>query len=494
MEPIRQEVVAQIERRKVARWNTNAFSYAIPRRGANFALFSVLMDLISTFFAFLVAELLAPGLLRASMPLLAWLPVALVFAIRPITFAALGLYDSSRRFHFMSETRLVLLALGLSLLALLGSFYLIQVVITLLWVLAFAMVSGILLVGWRLTAYVSSYASTVRSVVQPRRILIVGANALAQELVGLVEASPLRNQVVAGFLDNIPQKAFAGYPVIGTLEDNIFQLIQTQDIDEVIVAGSLEETSEGRGKALRELKFLPVPVRFVPRYLDISLYSASNASLDALPLSTLRQPAMSSTQRLFKRAFDIAAAGTIFLMVLPVFLVIYIAIKLDSPGPAFFLQDRVGEYGRKFKIYKFRSMVNNAERLVDKVKIVDENGNTIHKVKNDFRVTRIGKIIRKTSLDELPQLLNVLRGDMSLVGPRPEVLKIVREEYHPWQYQRFLVPQGITGWWQVNGRSDNPCHLSTDQDLYYIENYSFWLDIRILFMTIPALLRGKGAF
>ncbi len=494
MEPIRQEVVAQIERRKVARWNTNAFSYAIPRRGANFALFAVLMDIISTFFAFLVAELLAPGLLSANMTLVNWIPVGLVFAIRPITFAALGLYDSSRRFHFMNETWYVLLALALSILSLLGSFYLIQVVLLPVWVLAFALVSSVLLVGWRLTAYVSSYASTVRSVVQPRRILIVGANNLAKELVGLVEASPLRNQKVAGFLDNIPQKEFAGYPVMGTLEHNIFEIVQNQDIDEVIVAGSIEEAKEGTSKALRELKFLPVPVRFVPRYLDISLYSASNASLDALPLSTLRHPAMSSTQRLLKRAFDIAAAGTVFLLVLPVFAVISIAIKLDSPGPVFFLQDRVGEHGRKFKIFKFRSMVNNAERLVDKVKIVDEHGNTIHKVKNDFRVTRIGKIIRKTSLDELPQLLNVIRGDMSLVGPRPEVLKIVREEYQPWQYQRFLVPQGITGWWQVNGRSDNPCHLSTDQDLYYIENYSFWLDIKVLLMTVPALLRGKGAF
>jgi len=159
----------------------------------------------------------------------------------------------------------------------------------------------------------------------------------------------------------------------------------------------------------------------------------------------------------------------------------------------FFRQLRVGENGRMFKMYKFRSMVVNAEALQAKVNQKDENGNIIHKTRNDPRVTRIGRILRKTSLDELPQFINVIKGEMSLVGPRPELPWLV-EKYEPWQRQRFAVPQGITGWWQVNGRSDKPCHLNTDQDLYYIENYSFWLDIRILIKTVPALLKGKGAF
>ena len=116
-----------------------------------------------------------------------------------------------------------------------------------------------------------------------------------------------------------------------------------------------------------------------------------------------------------------------------------------------------------------------------------------HKRPNDPRITRIGKLIRKTSLDELPQLFNVLRGDMSIVGPRPELIRLV-DEYEPWQDQRFVVKQGITGWWQVNGRSKTPCHFSTHQDVKYINNYSFLLDMQILLMTIPSLLKGKGAF
>jgi len=128
------------------------------------------------------------------------------------------------------------------------------------------------------------------------------------------------------------------------------------------------------------------------------------------------------------------------------------------------------------------------------VKTVDKNGRTIYKKRKDFRVTGVGKIIRRISLDELPQLVNVLKGDMSIVGPRPEVIRVVRDEYENWQYRRFSVPQGITGWWQVNGRSETPCYQSTDQDIYYIDNYSIGLDIKIILMTFPALLRGRGAF
>jgi len=206
------------------------------------------------------------------------------------------------------------------------------------------------------------------------------------------------------------------------------------------------------------------------------------------PVGTLTR-----NQRVAKRLFDVTVASLILVAALPILALVALAIKLTSPGPMLFLQDRVGENGRLFKIYKFRSMVVNAEKLQEAVNVTDAEGNTIHKRRNDPRVTKIGKIIRKTSIDELPQLFNVIKGDMSLVGPRPELPWLVAQ-YQDWQYQRFNVPQGITGWWQVNGRSDKPCHLNTDQDVYYIEHYSFWLDIKILLMTIPALVKGKGAF
>lgn len=144
-------------------------------------------------------------------------------------------------------------------------------------------------------------------------------------------------------------------------------------------------------------------------------------------------------------------------------------------------------------VYKFRTMVKNAEQMRHLVEQADEQGRLIHKHRNDPRITRVGYFLRRWSLDEFPQFFNVFRGSMSLVGPRPELPHLV-EKYKPWQRKRFAVPQGITGWWQIHGRSDKPMHLHTDEDLYYIQNYSIWLDIKILIATFWIVLRGKGAY
>jgi lipopolysaccharide/colanic/teichoic acid biosynthesis glycosyltransferase len=144
-------------------------------------------------------------------------------------------------------------------------------------------------------------------------------------------------------------------------------------------------------------------------------------------------------------------------------------------------------------MFKFRSMVVNADKVQAQMNHKDVAGRLIHKQADDPRITAFGRFLRRTSIDELPQLFNVLRGEMSLVGPRPELPWLV-EHYEPWQRRRFAVPQGMTGWWQVNGRSNKPLHLNTDQDLYYIRNYSWWLDIQILWRTIGVVLRGRGAY
>ena len=204
-------------------------------------------------------------------------------------------------------------------------------------------------------------------------------------------------------------------------------------------------------------------------------------------------PVLNSQQRLIKRIFDIIVASIILIAFSVVLAFVAIFIKLDSPGPILFKQKRVGENGQPFMIFKFRTMVTNAEALQHAVNVVDGNGNVLHKHRHDPRVTRIGRFLRRTSLDELPQLINVILGDMSLVGPRPELPWLV-DGYEKWQYERLSVPQGITGWWQVNGRSDNPCHLNTDQDIYYVRNYCFTMDIKILIRTLVVLIRGDGAF
>jgi lipopolysaccharide/colanic/teichoic acid biosynthesis glycosyltransferase len=153
----------------------------------------------------------------------------------------------------------------------------------------------------------------------------------------------------------------------------------------------------------------------------------------------------------------------------------------------------VGENGHLFAMYKFRSMVNGAEHLQSQVNEINDKGQLIHKKANDPRVTHIGRFLRRTSLDELPQLLNVLKGDMSLVGPRPE-LPWLLDQYQPWQHKRLAVPQGMTGWWQINSRAEKLMHLYTEDDIYYIQNYSLWLDIYILLKTPWVVVRGKGAY
>ena len=168
-------------------------------------------------------------------------------------------------------------------------------------------------------------------------------------------------------------------------------------------------------------------------------------------------------------------------------------IRFGSPGPIFYISERVKENSELFGMIKFRTMHVNADKLLDQVIKQDENGNVIHKRPDDPRLTKIGSFLRKTSLDELPQLINVIKGDMSLVGPRPELPRFV-DCYELWQRKRFTVPQGMTGWWQVNGRSDKPMHLNTEDDIYYIQHYSIWLDIKILAKTILVVLRAKGAY
>jgi lipopolysaccharide/colanic/teichoic acid biosynthesis glycosyltransferase len=202
---------------------------------------------------------------------------------------------------------------------------------------------------------------------------------------------------------------------------------------------------------------------------------------------------LSSCERRIKRVGDLLLGTALFIVSLPLWALIAVAIRLDSPGPILLKQQRVGQNGKLFWMCKFRSMIKGAEEHQHDLIRYTEDGRLLFKYSDDPRVTRVGRILRRTSLDELPQLLNVFRGEMSLVGPRPELPWIV-ERYEPWQWERFAVPQGLTGWWQVNGRSQKPMHLHTDEDLYYIHNYSLLLDLRILLRTIGVVITGRGAF
>ena len=196
---------------------------------------------------------------------------------------------------------------------------------------------------------------------------------------------------------------------------------------------------------------------------------------------------------MLKRVFDLFFGLFALTLALPLIALSALLVFLDDGRPIIFRQKRVGKNGRLFEMLKFRTMVKDAEQLQSQVEKRDLDGNLIHKVKDDPRVTRVGSLLRRFSFDELPQLFNVLAGTMSLVGPRPEMPFLV-DGYESWQRERFAVTPGMTGWWQVTGRSDKPMHLHTEDDLYYIQNYSIWLDLEIIVRTIWVVLIGKGSY
>ena len=203
--------------------------------------------------------------------------------------------------------------------------------------------------------------------------------------------------------------------------------------------------------------------------------------------------AISKQQRFIKRCLDITVTLGLIGLLCPLMILIGCIVWLVDGGPVLFRQQRVGERGRVFTMVKFRTMIPGSETMPPPIAPHPANSIAFHKAVDDPRVTTLGRWLRRSSLDELPQLFNVLLGDMSLVGPRPELPWIVAQ-YEPWQYRRLAVPQGLTGLWQVTGRSRNPMHQFTNIDIEYVQNYSFWLDMVILLKTPLIVYKGDGAF
>lgn len=326
------------------------------------------------------------------------------------------------------------------------------------------------------------------------RILIVGAGDLGRKVARVILDHSRWGYRLIAFLDDDASKhgqVIQGAPVEGDIAE-LHGIVHARSIDEVWVA--LPARAHGQLEwIVAELEKMPARIKVVPDYYSLALVQAKTEILGGIPLIGLREPVITGTTRLVKRAFDLLIASVSLVVLSPLLLTIAILIRLDSPGPIFFSQKRAGENNRLFDMLKFRTMVVGAEDRIEEIARQSESGAVIHKRPDDPRVTRTGRFLRRYSLDELPQLMNVLKGEMSLVGPRPEMPWLV-DRYDSWQRKRFAVPQGITGWWQINGRSDKPMHLNTEDDLYYVFNYSLWLDVLILLRTPGVVLRGEGAF
>ncbi|MHB0875130.1 MAG: sugar transferase [Anaerolineae bacterium] len=326
------------------------------------------------------------------------------------------------------------------------------------------------------------------------RVLIVGAGEVGRAVIRSIVAHPELGYQIVGFVDDDPEDGSSDLGRIRCLgpTSRVAALVREGSIDEVIV--TLPWVYHRQILAIMgECQQLAVGARVVPDIFQMSLNRVDVQQLDGIPLLGLREPRISGLNRALKRTVDVVSGLGGLLGLALIYVPVAIAIKLDSPGPVVYSQERVGRHGRRFMIYKFRSMREDADAQMRALLDRNEADGPLFKMRDDPRRTRVGKILRRLSLDEWPQFINVLRGDMSLIGPRPNRPYEV-EEYKPWHRRRLDVKPGLTGLWQVSGRSDVPFDEMVLLDIYYIDNWSFFLDAKIAARTMLLPLLGRGAY
>jgi exopolysaccharide biosynthesis polyprenyl glycosylphosphotransferase len=319
-----------------------------------------------------------------------------------------------------------------------------------------------------------------------QRTVIIGSGDVAHQLVQRLQRHRELGLDPVGFLDDdVHRPGELGIPRLGTL-DSLSDLITFGRVDRVMIAFT-RASHEDLLHSIRVCRDAGVTVDIVPRLFEFLEGARSIEQIGGMPLLEIKQPQFSPLSRFAKRSLDVAGSSVALLALAPLFAVVAVAIKLDSRGPVFFTQQRSGRAGRFFKLYKFRSM-----RTDSTVEVRDDGA--IVKSRGDDRVTRVGRFIRRFSLDEAPQLFNVLKGDMSLVGPRPLVVAEHEALNEDWQARRADLRPGLTGPWQVSGRSHIPFQDMIKFDYQYVAGWSLARDLEILLATLPAVISGRGAY
>jgi exopolysaccharide biosynthesis polyprenyl glycosylphosphotransferase len=470
------------------------------RFSINFALFSMLLDALVVF-----GSMVAMSYFRITLnelPFIAYLPAdteypVVLYMVFPLVWvgvlAGFSIYDGKKFFKMVDEFSVLTIASIVATIAEAGVLYLSYRDFSRALFILIIFASFLACTLWRMIARLV-FRLRKETLNLNRNVLVVGlgseickiskffksgSNEIVQKIVSL-DLKDIFNTFKEE-PDNCPSTKSA----IRT------SVMENQSTDVVIAFPRAHSSWIEPIASL--LEDLPLGVWVALDFYDISMADTRVENLAGLPLLDLRAPALDEYARIIKRSFDLIFSSIALILFSPILLLVILLILLFDRWPVFFMQKRVGENGRMFNIIKFRTMVRNAEKMQPRIDQVDESGNVIHKQRGDPRVTRLGKILRRLSLDELPQIFNVLKGEMSLVGPRPE-LPYLAENYQHWQRRRLSVPPGITGWWQVNGRSDRVMHLHTEDDIYYVENYSIWLDIQIIIRTVWAVIVGKGSF
>ena len=329
--------------------------------------------------------------------------------------------------------------------------------------------------------------------VDGHRVVVVGTTAKAVRCAEAIKADDAWDLMVTGFVEMAGERSVAeASPRLGTLE-GLSELLDRDPVDEVLFAG-MDMGASVPEAALRAChdRGIDITLPLPPTLPNAGTLNVGMVEGYDRPLLSLRSTLDGTFTMLVKRGIDIVGASVMLLLAAPVMLTTALAIRITSPGAALFHQVRSSRHGRRFRMYKFRSMVADAEAQRAGLQSQNEVEGPVFKIERDPRITRVGRFIRRTSIDELPQLLNVLSGDMSLVGPRPPLPSEV-EQYESWHRRRLAVKPGLTGLWQVSGRNRIGFTERVELDLRYIDQWSLWLDLKILVRTVPVVLLGTGS-
>jgi exopolysaccharide biosynthesis polyprenyl glycosylphosphotransferase len=455
-------------------------------------------DLVATFLAFFLAYLLREAFPQKSyadlFPFYWYANLFLtIVPIWGLAFFSMGLYEFWRGPGFWKEFWKILKVL-------LISFFILGFLI---FILRYQFISRIFLLFFFIgnVLFVPLFRTLLRRTIlflkqkngNFRIYLIVGVEENARNFARMIQRHSDLGLRILGFLSpdrNVPHGDMEGYPILGSPED-LSTILENQVVDEVIFAISQENL-----KQMEDLFLLceerGITARVILDFFPHNFARTHMEELDGLPLLTFSTTPKNELMLLIRRALDFTGSLLLIIGLFPAFLLTIVLIRLESPGPALYKQIRCGLNGRKFWFFKFRSMVEGADRMKKDLAPHNVMNGPVFKMENDPRITRVGRILRKTSFDELPQLFNVLRGDMSFVGPRPPLPDEVAQ-YKGWQRRRLSMRPGITGLWQVSGRNLIDFNDWMKLDLEYIDNWSLWLDFKIILKTIPAILIGKGA-
>ncbi len=413
-----------------------------------------------------------------------------------ILFNVFGLYHSRRLSTRLNEIRNVVMAtsLGTLIIFLASIVFSIEMITPLFLVIFWDISSGITIISRLILRYVlGRIRFHGRNL---RHLVIVGTNLRAIEFAKRIESKPELGYRIIGFVDNewsgIPEFQKNGYRLVSNL--SFFpDFIRDHVVDEVAISLPVRSFYSQISEIVARCEEQGIIVRYLSNIFNLKEGQSASERLEDSHSVAVYTGAMRGWQVPVKHILDFFGGVVLIGLFSPVLIVVSILIRITSPGPVFFVQERVGVGKRRFHLYKFRTMVKDAEKKMADLEQLNEVTGPVFKIKDDPRITGIGRFLRKTSIDELPQLFNVVRGDMSMVGPRPLPVRDYQGFDEDWHRRRFSVRPGITCLWQVNGRSNTSFDKWMELDMEYIDNWSLALDFKILFKTIFAVLRASGA-